>query len=41
MTVEQATKNLINATNDYGHGSIQFKAALRAYNRAVKKAASK
>lgn len=38
MTIEQAEKNLINATNDYGHGSVQFKAALRAYKRALKKA---
>jgi hypothetical protein len=40
MTIEQARLALINAADSYGRGSVQWKAALRAYNRAVK-AASK
>lgn len=36
MTIEQARLALVNATDSYGHGSIQFRAALRMYNAAVR-----
>lgn len=39
MTIEQAAKNLENAINNYGRPSPQWRAALRAYNRALKQAA--
>jgi hypothetical protein len=39
MTIEQATRAHINAMNDYGHGSIQERAARRVLKRIQAQAA--
>lgn len=39
MTFEEATRALINALNDYGRPSPQWRKALRDYEKAKKRAA--